>query len=65
MQLVQRREEVDRLVVDMVREADVDGTTVAMDKWILIDADRVGSVALWMRREGLALKWPLSASIFR
>jgi len=65
LQLVQRREEVDRLVVDMVREADVDGTIVAMDKWILIDPDCVGSVALWMRREGLALKWPLSASNFR
>jgi len=49
----------------MVREADVDGTIVAMDKWILIDPDCVGSVALWMRREGLALKWPLSASNFR
>lgn len=62
MQLVQRREKVDRLVVDVVREADVDGPAVAVDEWILIDSDRIGSVALWMRRESLALRRYLSAS---
>jgi hypothetical protein len=33
-----------------------------MDQWILIDSDRIGSVALWMRREGLTLGCFESAS---
>lgn len=55
MQLAQRREEVDRLIVDMVREADIDRPTVAMNERILVDSDGIGSSALRMRREGLAL----------
>lgn len=62
MQLVQRGEKVDRLVVYMVREADVDRPSVAMNEWILIDSDRIGSSALWMRCEGLALRRSLSAT---
>jgi hypothetical protein len=46
----------------MVREADVDRATVAMNQWILVDSDRIGSLALWMRCEGLALGCFLSAS---
>jgi hypothetical protein len=47
----------------MVREADIDRPTVAMNQWVLIDTNRIGSVALWMRREGLALGCLLSVLI--
>jgi hypothetical protein len=46
----------------MIREADVDRPAVAMDERVLIDPDRIRSVALWMGREGLALGHFVSAS---
>jgi hypothetical protein len=48
----------------MVREADIDRPAVAMDERVLIDSDRICSVALWMRCEGLALGQFVSASSF-
>jgi hypothetical protein len=48
----------------MVREADVDRPAAAMDERVLIDSDRICSVALWMRCEGLALERLVSASSY-
>jgi hypothetical protein len=49
----------------MVREADVDRPAAAMDEWVLVDSDCIGSVALWMRCEGLTLDHLVSVSSLR
>jgi hypothetical protein len=45
----------------MIREADVDRSAATMNQRILIDSNRIGSVALWMGCEGLTLRRFVSA----
>jgi N-formylglutamate amidohydrolase len=55
VQLSECREEIDRLVVDVIREADVDRSSVTVYEWVLVDTDLIGNSSLRVRCESLTL----------